>query len=63
MGGYNQGSILDSILFNFFLSDLFLIVYYVDITNYANSNTIYKGHENIDDLIVSLQDAAAILFK
>ena len=31
--------------------------------NYAHGNTIYKEHENIDDLITSLQDAAAKLFK
>ena len=51
------------ILFNIFLSDLFLIVDDVDIANYADDNTIYKEHEKIDDLITSLQDAAAKLFK
>ena len=35
----------------------------IDIANYAGDNTIYKEHENIDDLITSLQDAAAKLFK
>ena len=50
-------------LFNTFLNDLFLIVDNIDIANYADDNTIYKEHENIDDLITSLQDAAAKLFK
>ena len=50
-------------LFNIFLSDLFLIVDDIDIANYADDNTIYKEHENIDDLITSLQNAAAKLFK
>ena len=40
-----------------------LLVDDIDIPNYADGNTIYKEHENIDDLITSLQDAAANLFK
>ena len=28
-----------------------------DIANYADGNTIYKEHENICDLFVSLQEA------
>ena len=42
---------------------MFLIVDDVDIANYTDGNTIYKEHEYIDDLITSLQDAAAKIFK
>ena len=58
-----QGSILGQILFNISLSDLFLIVDDIDLANYADDNTIYKEHENIDNLTASLQDVAAKLFK
>ena len=54
---------MGQILFNIFLSDLCLIFDDADIANYADNSTIYKEHENIDDLITSVEDVAAKLFK
>ena len=54
LSGVTQGSILGPILLNNFLSELFLIGYYIDISNYADDNTVYKKHDTIEDCIVSL---------
>ena len=67
MGRYTfwsaSGLHIGSNFFNIFLSDLLLIVDDIDNANYADDNTVNKEHENIDELITSLQNAAAKLFK
>ena len=39
---------LGTILFNNFLSDLFLIIKDTDFASYTDDNTIYKASSNID---------------
>ena len=54
MFGVPQSSILVQFLLNIFLADLFLIINYIDIANYADENTPYIIVDNIDDLFKSL---------
>ena len=61
--GALQGSILGPLLFNIFLSDLFLVLKDVDIANLTDDNTPFTSANNIDDLIDSLEKVSSILFK
>ena len=52
--GASQGSILDPILLNTFLSDLFLVMQNGAFAIYADYNIIYDAGDNIDEVIFSL---------
>ena len=58
-----QGSILRAILFNIFLSDLFLIVGDANFASYADGNEICKACDNFDDVITYLQPSSKELCK
>ena len=56
--GVRQRSILDLLLFSFFLADLFFTVNSTGIANYADDNMPHTTASDIDSLIASLEEAS-----
>ena len=61
--GVPQRCILGPILFNIFLSDLFLVVQNVDFASYADDIKIYDAGDNIVEVKFSLQESSKKPFK
>ena len=58
--GISQGSILEQLLFNLFLSDLFLLVEEADIISYSDDNIWYVCSENVNVTIEKLEEVGKI---
>ena len=58
-----QGSILGPLLFNIFLSVLFLIVKDVNIASYTDDNTLYDSCDTIEQVLLSLQSSSKKPFQ
>ena len=60
--GVQQRSILEPLLFNIYLANLFLVMDDIDIANYADDNTPYVTADDIDGDTASLENASNALF-
>ena len=60
--GFLQGSILEPLLFNIFLGDLFHFFPDLDITNYADDNTLHSTNINLNKVLHDLEKMSNTLF-
>ena len=63
LGAYHKDLFWVSLLFNLFTYDLFLFLERTNICNFANGNTIYKCHKDLEIILEDFQHDMKILLN